>query len=149
MDDFLKQLGITKANANEKISGSILGGSLNTYGIKNVKNIASGNRKAVAVSVLNYTKTHLNSPEFKKQYFALKDKYKPTETITQTPAEFREENISRIKKSIAEMEASVKKADAKPNPFLRKYYWMVERILKRLKVLIIKCLPGIQIILIN
>lgn len=120
MDDFLKQLGITKANADEKISESILGGSLNTYGIKNVKNIASGNRKAVEVSVLNYTKTHLNSPEFKKQYLALKDKYKPTETIAQTPAEFREENISRIKKSIAEMEASVKKADANTKPIFEK-----------------------------
>jgi hypothetical protein len=120
MDDFLKQLGITKANADERISGSILGGSINIYGIKNLKNIATGNRKAVTTSLLNYTKAYLNSPEFKKQYGAMKDKYKPTEAVAQTPAEFREEYISRVKKSVAEMEASVKKADANTKPIFEK-----------------------------
>jgi hypothetical protein len=120
MDDFLNQLGITKANANERISGSVLGGSLNTYGIKSLKNISITNRKAVTLSLIGYTKTYLSSPEFKKQYQAMKDKYKPTEAVAQTPAEFREEYISRIKKSVAEMEASVKKADANTKPIFEK-----------------------------
>jgi hypothetical protein len=120
MDDFLKQLGITKANADERISGSILGGSLNTYGIKNLKSISIGNRQAVTLSLLGYTKTYLNSPEFKKQYQVMKDRYKPTEVVAQTPAEFKGEYISRLKKSLAEMEASVKKADANTKPIFEK-----------------------------
>lgn len=130
MDDFLKQLGITKTNADERISGSVLGGSFNTYGIKNLKNITLGNRKDVTTSLLNYTKTYLNSPDFKKQYLAMKDKYKPTETIAQTPAEFREEYISRIKKSVSEIEASIKKADATTKPIFEKVLLDAQKSLK-------------------
>ena len=36
-DDFLKQLGISKPGADEKITNSILDGSLDTYGVKNAK----------------------------------------------------------------------------------------------------------------
>src|SRR5688500_5300167 len=55
-DDFLKQLGIDKPAANEKITSSILGGYLDVYGEKNAKNIAKGNRAAVANDLLTNTK---------------------------------------------------------------------------------------------
>ena len=63
-DDFLKQLGISKADADEKITQSILGGSLDAYGVKNFKNIALGSRKAVAMDLLTYTKKQVNREMF-------------------------------------------------------------------------------------
>jgi hypothetical protein len=111
VDDFFKQLGITKTNADEKIAGSILGGSIDIYGIKNAKNIALGNRKAVVLDLLNYTKKYVNSPAFAKQYLAMKEQYKPKESIAQTPEAMKAENIANAKKFVTDMEATVKKAD--------------------------------------
>ena len=38
-DDFLKQLGLTKPGAEEKIRHGFLSGSFDAYGVKNLKNI--------------------------------------------------------------------------------------------------------------
>ena len=59
-DDFLKQLGISQQGADEKITNSILGGYIDSYGLRSAKNIAAGNRKAVTVDLLNYIKKHVN-----------------------------------------------------------------------------------------
>ena len=119
-DEFLKQLGITKAGADEKITNSILGGSLDIYGVKNARNIALGNRKTVALDLLAYTKKQVSSPAFIKQYSAMRDNYKPKETIVQTPEEMKAENISRAKQSVAEMEETLRKADASMKPIFQK-----------------------------
>ena len=110
-DDFLKQLGITKTGADEKISNSFLGGYLDAYGVKNAKNIALGNRKAVAIDLLTYTKKHVNSPVYLKQYTAMKESYKPKQEAPQTPEDMRAEGITRAKKAVTDMEVAVKKAD--------------------------------------
>lgn len=120
VDDFLKQLGITKITADDKISGSILGGSFDTYGIKNVKNIALGNRKAVAIDLLVYTKKYVSSTDFIKQYTAMKEQYKPKESIAQTPEAMKAENIVNAKKFVSDMEATVKKADPSMKPIFEK-----------------------------
>src|SRR5215212_812009 len=67
-DEFLKQLGISKEGADEKITGSFLGGSIDIYGVKNAKNILLGNRKAITLDLLNYTKKFANSQSFIKKY---------------------------------------------------------------------------------
>ena len=61
-DDFMKQLGITKTTADQKITNSVLGGSLDAYGLKNVRNIVTGNRGEIAKDLLVYTKSYLASP---------------------------------------------------------------------------------------
>jgi hypothetical protein len=119
-DDFLKQLGITKASADEKIQHSIMGGYLDMYGVKNAKNIALGNRKAVVLDLVAYTKKQVSSPAFIKQYMAMKESNKPKESIAQTPEEMKSENIARAKESVAQMEATVKKADASMKPLFQK-----------------------------
>ena len=111
-DDFLKQLGISKTGADEKITNSILGGSLDAYGVKNAKNIFLGNRKAVAIDLLAYTKKHVSSPAFTKQYNELKERHKPKENIATTPQVMKAENIAQAKKFVTDMEAALKKADA-------------------------------------
>ncbi len=119
-DDFLKQLGITKSAADEKITGSILGGYLDAYGVKNAKNIATGNRAAIAKDLLTYTKQYVKGVAFVKQYSALKESRKPQLNKTQAPEEMQRETIASYKKSVTDMEATVKTADASMKPIFEK-----------------------------
>jgi hypothetical protein len=58
-DDFLKQLGIGKPDADKRISNSILGGYFNAYGRKMQKILRWAIRSAVVKDVLDYTKNIL------------------------------------------------------------------------------------------
>jgi uncharacterized membrane-anchored protein YhcB (DUF1043 family) len=109
--DFLKALGISRADADDKITRSLLGGYLDTYGLSNVKNIVLSNRSAVTTSLLAYVKQQVQSEEFKKEYTRLRQQHKPETTTVETPAEMRKNMIDRYKKAVAEMEDAVKKAD--------------------------------------
>ncbi len=111
-EEFLKQLGITKTDANSKITNSILGGYLDQYGVRNAKNIVSGNRTAVTKNLLVYTKQHVNTSAFTKEYNALRENQKPKPAIAQTPEDMQQQMIAQSKKGIADLEASIKKADA-------------------------------------
>ncbi|HWI93904.1 MAG TPA: hypothetical protein VNT20_21645 [Flavisolibacter sp.] len=110
-DDFLKQLGITQQNADQKISNSILGGYIDSYGTKNAKNIALGNRKAVTLDLLAYIKKYVSSAAFVKEYSEMRERYKPVEETLQTPEQMRADNIAVYKKSVAQTEENLKKAD--------------------------------------
>lgn len=111
-DDFLKQLGITKTSADQKINNGILGGYVDLYGVKNAKNIALGNRKVVVLDLLAYTKKQVSSPAFIKQYNEMREQYRPKDYIPQTPEQMKAEHIARAKESVTQMEETVKKADA-------------------------------------
>ena len=111
-DDFLKQLGITKQSADEKITNSILGGYIDSYGAKTAKNIALGNRKAVTLDLLTYIKKYVGSAAFVKEYSEMRERYKPVEEKLQTPEQMRSENIAAYKKAVADAEQNVKKVDA-------------------------------------
>ncbi len=63
-DDVLSVIGISPTQANEKISNSIMGGYINAWGIKNIKNIAPGNRAAITMDLLAYTKKYVSSADF-------------------------------------------------------------------------------------
>jgi hypothetical protein len=119
-DDFMKQLGITKTAADEKISSSILGGSLDAYGLKNVKNIVTGNRGLIAKDLLVYTRSYLASPEFNKEYQALKENNKPKKDVVKTPAEVKNEYIASIKKMISDSENGLKTANSTMKPVYEK-----------------------------
>ncbi len=111
-DDFLKELGLTKTDADQKISNSIIGGYLDAYGARNAKNIALGKRAAVVKDLLLYTKDYVASPAFKKEYEAMRQSHKPVMQTAQTPEEMKKGLIEQYKKSVAETEATLKKADA-------------------------------------
>jgi hypothetical protein len=110
--DFLKELGISKTDADKKITESMLGGYLNEYGLKNAKNIALGNRANVAKDLLAYTKQYVNSAAFKNEYAALRESTKPQMQSVKMPEEMRKEEIENAGKAVANAEALVKKADA-------------------------------------
>ena len=63
-----KMLGITKQSGDEKIKNSFVNGYLYYYGVKNIKNLASNDRAAIAKDLLSYTKQYINSPAFTKEY---------------------------------------------------------------------------------
>lgn len=119
-DEFLKQLGITKTEADKKITSSILGGYLDAYGVKNAKNIALGNRTAVTRDLLTYTKQYVSSSAFNTEYAALKERNKPVQNKIQTPEEMQANLVTQYKKGVADMEAIVKKADASLKPSFEK-----------------------------
>lgn len=107
-DDFLKQLGINKQSADEKITNSIIGGYIDANGVKNAKNIAFGNRKAVTLDFLNYIKKYVSSPAFVKAYIDLRNRNKPKEEVLQTPEEMQASQIAMYKKSVVDIEANMK-----------------------------------------
>ena len=129
-EDFMKQLGISKNAADDKISNSILGGSLDAYGLKNAKNIVSGNRGQIAKDLLVYTKTYLSSPGFTNDYQTLKANNKPKKDVVKTPAEVKSEYLASIKKMIADSEKGLKDANSTMKPI---YENMVTEGKKQLK----------------
>jgi uncharacterized coiled-coil protein SlyX len=109
--DLLAKLGMSKSAADEKITNSILGGYLDAYGVKNLKTLATGSKAAVAKDLLVYTKKHVSSPEFIKEYKAMKMQAKPEYKPLQTPDAMQKESVERLKKSVTDLEASIKKSD--------------------------------------
>jgi hypothetical protein len=114
--DFLKELGISKTEADKKIAESMLGGYLNEYGLKNAKHIALGNRAVVAKDLLAYTKQHVSGVAFQKEYAALRETTKPKEQKVKTPEEMRKEEVGAARKGVVNAENLVKKADAATKP---------------------------------
>jgi len=99
--DVLSVLGITSSQANERITSTIMGGYINTYGIKNLKSIASGNKTAVAQDLLVYTKTFVNSPDFTREYMAAKQAHKPDAgTAPEAPEVFKNNLVEQAKLSL-------------------------------------------------
>jgi hypothetical protein len=108
--DFLTELGISKSDADNKITKSILGGYMDISGAKNAR--------------------HVNSGAFKNEYNDLKKSSKPEENKPKTPEEIRNETVAAYKKSVAEMEESLKKADANTKPIFEKVLEQSKQLLK-------------------
>lgn len=111
-DGFLQQLGMSKSDADKKISNSILGGYLDAYGVKNIKNIAAGNKTAVAKDLLAYTKKQVSSPVFIKEYNDERNSRKPQPDNIEKPEEVRQRMINDYKKGIQDIEKMLATADA-------------------------------------
>ena len=73
MDDVWKQLGIGEQQAKEDINYSFFSGYLHYYGVKDIKNIAAGDRAAVATNILAYVKQYVATPAFEKEYLKNRD----------------------------------------------------------------------------
>ena len=118
--DFLKQLGLTKEQADEKISNSLLGGGLDYYGIKNLKKILTNDRAAVVKDLATYARQFANSPEYVKQYAAMKEENKPEAPKLETPEEMRKNMIRAAKEGVQQSEESLKKAPAEMKSIFEK-----------------------------
>lgn len=109
-DDFLKQLGISRESANERINDGIFGGYVNVYGIRNVRNIALGNRQAVVLDLLAYAKQQVSGDAFVKRYTEMRMQYKPKENVAPTPEQDRAVAIANAKEAVTKMEEAQKKS---------------------------------------
>lgn len=132
-DDFLKQLGISKVSADKKISRSLLNGSLDGYGLKNLKNIAAGDKKAIANDLLQYTKQFVNSDAYINEYIALRESNKPEMQVLQTPEEMQAGLIKSGKESEAMLLETIKKADASSKEIFEKSLESVRKQLKEIE----------------
>ncbi len=110
-DDLWKQLGISQQAGTDNIKTSFLNNYLQHYGARNIKNIAAGNRAAVAKDLLEYSKKYISSPQFKTAYEELRMSLKPQAPERTTPRgkdEIRKEKIAETEASLKKMEAGMK-----------------------------------------
>lgn len=107
-DTIWQQLGLTQAQGTEKIRNSFVTGYSNLYGIRNAKNIATGNRAAVARNLFQYTKAYVSGSEFKNYYLKERASYKPVAPeAARTKEEIRREMIAEMEKSIRDAEKAM------------------------------------------
>jgi hypothetical protein len=114
-DDLWQQLGLNKKEGTESIYRSFTSGYLNHYQARNAKNLAAGNRVAVAKDLLIYARNYVNSKEFKNLYAAERESAKPSEPELKplrSRQEIQKEEIAKTEKSIKEFEDNLKTLDA-------------------------------------
>jgi hypothetical protein len=103
------QLGIDQGQAEKSISNSFMSGFFEHYYARNIKNIATGNRVAVAEDLCTYAKTYVNSEQFKTAYAQYRDQKKPTAPKPmRTPEQVREEYLQSLRDGIKNVEESGK-----------------------------------------
>lgn len=111
--DFLKQLGLSQEQANHKITGSLLAGSLDMYGIRNLHKILVNDRAAIVQDLAGYAKQYTNTAAFKKEYAQLRENNKPAPVQkTETPDEMRASMIKAAKEYVKNAEDAYNKAGA-------------------------------------
>lgn len=110
LDNFWQQLGISKQDGTANIQQSFLGGYLQHYGANKIKNLAAGDRAAVAKDLMTYTKEYINSPTFHQAYQKVRSQSKPilNERKVRSKDEIRRERIAETEKSIRETEQNLK-----------------------------------------
>jgi hypothetical protein len=88
-----------------------MNGYLYYYGVKNVKNIATNDRAAIAKDLLTYTKSFISSAGFKKYYDDTRSQAKPQEPVLKplrSIAEIQKAEIANTEKSIKATEKNMK-----------------------------------------
>ena len=114
-DDVWQQLGLNKQQGTQGIYRSFTGGYLDYYQARNIRNIAAGNRLAVAKDLLNYAKQYISSEGFKKEYELERKNaipVKPESKPVRTKAEIQKDEIAKIEKQIKDLEKNMKTLDA-------------------------------------
>ena len=103
------RLGISESTAVENIRQSFLEGYLYSYGASSAKNVAIGDRASIAVDVLTYTKSYVNSPAFIKAYEEARKAAIPVKPVPpRSKEQIQKEKIAELDKTIAEGEQSMK-----------------------------------------
>jgi hypothetical protein len=108
LDDVWKQLGVTEKDGKFDIGTSFREGYATYYTTRNAKKIAMGDRKAVTMGILEYTKKYVNSEAFQKEYLQFRDSKKPqAPQPLLTKEEVRAKMIARTEEDLKNREASL------------------------------------------
>lgn len=112
-DDVWKQLGINQMQGTERIKSSFINNYFNEYGLKNAKNIAAGNRAAVAKDILAYTRQYVNSNVFKSEYEKAREYARPRESQPNNKSKesIRKGEIEETKKLIKRTEEIIRTSE--------------------------------------
>ena len=103
------RIGISESKATENIRQSFIEGYLYTYGASSAKNVALGDRASIALDVLSYTKSYVNSPGFIKAYEEARKAATPVKPAPpRSKEQIQKEKIAELEKTIAEGEQSMK-----------------------------------------
>ena len=109
--DIWSQLGISQATGAGSIRNSFINGYAEYYSLRKAKNIATGNRAAIAKDLLEYTRKYLAGPEIKKHYEKERASTKPVQPeIKEVSKEaIREEKIKEMEKAIVNTQELIAK----------------------------------------
>ena len=134
-DDIWNQLGISEQQGLGKIKTSFLNNYLDYYGIRNVKNIAAGNRTAIAGSLLSFTKQYVSSSAFKSEYEKIRMQSRPIEPTgtVKSKEDIRKEKITESEKAIKDIEESMKTMNADMKKIMQEGLDMQNNMLKEYK----------------
>lgn len=111
IEDVWVRLGMNKEQGFEGIKSSFLNGSLYYYSARNAKNIAMGDRVAVANDLLVNVKEYVNSDKFKKEYELQRQRSKPQEPdmVIRSKEDIRKDEIAKAEKGLKDTEETIKK----------------------------------------
>jgi uncharacterized protein YdiU (UPF0061 family) len=118
-EDFLQQLGLTEAQANERINSGILSSSLNFYGIKNIKNMALNDKMALVNNGFAYAREYVNSAAFQEEYKTLRENNAPKKAAFQTPEELHTQLIAQSQEIVQKMEKSYQESSEEMKPVFK------------------------------
>ena len=120
LNDFWKQLGITKEEGDDKITEGFLRGYLLSYGTSSIKNIVEGDKVAMTKSLLSYCKHHVNSEEFRREYMEYRKKVKPVAPSIITKDQVRKELLISFEEAITNQQSTVNMAITMKNEEMKK-----------------------------
>jgi hypothetical protein len=95
-----KEVGISKERADDFITESFMRGYFYSIGTINPKNIASGNKSAVAKDVLVYCKRHVRTETFRQEYSDFRKKIRPVAPSIKTKEQIRKELLSDYEEAV-------------------------------------------------
>jgi len=101
--DLWQQLGTTKEKGIENMQTSFIYDYFNYYGAEKAKNLALGDRAAVAKDLMQFTKEYINSEAFKTKYADFRNSVKTEEPMitNKNKEDIRKEKIAETEKSIS------------------------------------------------
>lgn len=113
-DELWRQLGITQQDGVDNIRNSFLNGYFSYTGVKNITNMATGNRVAITKDLLAYAKQYVGSRNFQNEYEKNRQQYKPVmpAPTVRSLEDIRKEQIAGVEKQIATTEGIIKNGNA-------------------------------------
>ena len=109
-DDLWKQLGITQQQGRDQVKTSFLNNYFDYYAARNAKNIATGNRAAIAKDLISFAKQYLGSASFKSEYDKERIQSKPSAPtrVAKSKEAIRKEKIDETNDLIKKTEEIIK-----------------------------------------
>lgn len=131
--DILKQIQMDESSAKNYMFSNFSGPSFYVPNIKNLKSIASGDRKTYVKVIGDFAKQYVSSKEFTAKYNEYRESRKPTPPEKpKTAAEMKQEYKDNLKKSIEESEKTISSIPKESRDFLEESVKQMKEQLKQI-----------------